>query len=148
MIRRMLALALALLQLPALTFAQEPDDIVGTWLTHDKDGRIKIVREPEGTYSGTVAWFIADGVENPHVLDVKNPDPTLRNQTRLGLRILYGFTFKKDTWIDGKVYDPTSGSTYKSRIQLDPKNPDVLILRGYIGVPLLGRSVRWTRVKE
>ena len=40
--------------------------------------------------------------------------------------------------------DPGSGSTYTCNIALD--GDDRLRLRGYVGIPLLGRTTTWTRV--
>lgn len=43
----------------------------------------------------------------------------------------------------GKVYDPESGNEYKAKMTLvDNKT---LKLRGYILIPLLGRTEVWTR---
>jgi len=46
---------------------------------------------------------------------------------------------------NGKAIDPSSGKTYNCFIELE--NPDKLKLRGYIGVPTIGRTQYWYRVK-
>ena len=46
-------------------------------------------------------------------------------------------------WNGGWVYDPESGSTYKAEMQLN--GPDVLKLRGFIGMSWFGRTETWTR---
>ncbi len=43
----------------------------------------------------------------------------------------------------GTIYDPGSGTTYWCRLTLDG---DRLLLRGYVGVPLFGRTTAWIRV--
>jgi uncharacterized protein (DUF2147 family) len=48
------------------------------------------------------------------------------------------------TWTDGSIYDPASGYTYRCQLSLDGN--DRLRLRGYVGVPLIGRTTTWTRV--
>jgi uncharacterized protein (DUF2147 family) len=45
----------------------------------------------------------------------------------------------------GKVLDPKNGKTYKCFIVLESKNK--LKIRGYIGLPLIGRTQYWYRVK-
>jgi uncharacterized protein (DUF2147 family) len=62
----------------------------------------------------------------------------------LGLVILRGFKFDEDNvWNDGKVYDPKSGNDYTAKLTLvDEKNLD---LRGYVLMPMFGRTSRWTR---
>ena len=77
--------------------------------------------------------------------DRNNPEPALRQRPVVGLEILHGLTPGADgTWTDGRIYDPGSGSTYTCNIVLD--GDDRLRLRGYIGIPLLGRTTTWTRV--
>ena len=48
------------------------------------------------------------------------------------------------TWVNGRIYDPASGSTYTCQLALD--GDDRARLRGYVGIPLLGRTTTWTRV--
>jgi uncharacterized protein (DUF2147 family) len=55
-----------------------------------------------------------------------------------------GFTFSGGTtWDKGRIYDPESGKTYKSKMTLAA--PNRLEIRGYVGIPLFGRSTTWTR---
>jgi len=51
---------------------------------------------------------------------------------------------RRPTWGNGCIYDPASGSTYTCLLTLD--GDDRLRLRGYVGLPLLGRTTAWTRV--
>ncbi len=58
-----------------------------------------------------------------------------------------GFRFDgEDRWIDGKIYDPNSGKTYRCII-ITVVDDNTLKLRGHVGVPLLGRTETWTRKK-
>jgi uncharacterized protein (DUF2147 family) len=47
-------------------------------------------------------------------------------------------------WTGGAIYDPASGNTYHCTLSLDGENR--LRLRGYVGVPLFGRTTTWIRV--
>jgi uncharacterized protein (DUF2147 family) len=49
-------------------------------------------------------------------------------------------------WNVGKLYDPKSGKEYKGRAKLEGENK--LVLRGYVLIPLFGRSETWTRAEE
>jgi uncharacterized protein (DUF2147 family) len=85
-----------------------------------------------------------DGQVGTSIIDRKNPDPALRSRPLIGLRILEGFTAEGyNTWGNGTCYDPISGKTYRGKIHQPA--PDRLELRGYIGIPLFGRSSVWTR---
>jgi uncharacterized protein (DUF2147 family) len=48
--------------------------------------------------------------------------------------------------VGGRVYDPESGKDYKGKLHLvDEKTLD---LRGYVLIPLFGRTETWTRVLD
>jgi hypothetical protein len=53
----------------------------------------------------------------------------------------FGFNSKK--WVDGRIYDPDNGKTYKCKMTL--KEGGILHVRGYIGISALGRTTIWTR---
>jgi len=80
----------------------------------------------------------------PAKVDVNNPEAGLRGRALCGLVVGTGFREGGDGRLSGgRLYDPTSGRTYAGVIAVDG---DVLRLRGYVGVPLLGRSETWQRV--
>jgi uncharacterized protein (DUF2147 family) len=62
----------------------------------------------------------------------------------LGLVLLKNFMAEsKNTWRNGTIYDPRSGKTYDCVLTL--KNSNTLDVRGYIGKPIFGKSVTFTR---
>ena len=80
------------------------------------------------------------------VVDQHNPNPAKRTTPICGLPLMGSLRQAKNNpgkWTDGWVYDPESGNTYKAEMQLS--GPDVLKLRGYIGISLFGRTETWTR---
>jgi uncharacterized protein (DUF2147 family) len=95
---------------------------------------------------GRVAWLRSPLDDDGCTLrDRQNPDPALRRRPIEGLEILRGLTPRADgTWANGRIYDPTTGHTYTCQLRLE--GDDRLELRGYLGIPLLGRTVTWTRV--
>ncbi len=122
----------------------DENDIVGTWLTGDGDGWVDVVRSGDGI-SGLVAGSPNDRPDRS-TIDDKNPDPALRDRELLGLELFSGFHFDgDDRWKGGTIYDPNSGKTYRCVITV--VNKDKLKVRGYIGIPMLGRTEIWTRKK-
>jgi len=119
------------------------DKIIGLWQTPARE-KVEIFKSA-GHYYGKLIWgnrmFESDGTSKK---DVHNPDPKLRTRPLQGLVILMDFAFKNDFWDDGKIYDYDGGQIYRSNINL--KN-DQLILHGYAGNDLFGKSVTWDRVK-
>jgi uncharacterized protein (DUF2147 family) len=117
--------------------------ILGRWVTQDKDGLIEIYLTAKGTVAGRIVGD-RSGTER---LDDKNPDPALRTRPLNGAVILQGFRYAGEgRWTDGTVYDPGSGKTYKCSLEL--KNANTLSVHGYIGLPVFGLSHLWTRKKE
>ena len=49
---------------------------------------------------------------------------------------------RKGRWRQGRIYDPENGKTYKCLMWLDDEE---LVIKGYIGVTVLGRKTRWRR---
>lgn len=123
-----------------------PDGCVGYWLNGDGRAKIQIYKSGN-TYSGKIVWLSKpnDKDGKPRV-DKQNPDTKLRNRTIVGLDILHSFVYDGDnTWIDGRIYDPENGKTYKCKMTL--KDYNTLDVRGYIGISLIGRTDTWKRVK-
>jgi len=134
--------AVAVMLLP---FAAWPatTDIEGRWLSGDGDGWITLQLVGESLV-GKIAGSPNDQPGDAPRYDDLNPDPALRDRPLKGMTILSGFTYDSDgRWVGGRIYDPNSGKTYKATIrQLDA---NTLVLRGYIGISLFGRSDTWTR---
>ena len=124
-----------------MAFAQtnDADRILGTYLSENKTGKVEVTKQ-NGKYIGTLVWTVVEGAK-----DEKNPDASLRKRTLKGVVILKDMTYDNGIWKNGTIYDPESGNTYKATIKL--KSDGNLTLRGYIGVPALGRNSIWTRTK-
>jgi uncharacterized protein (DUF2147 family) len=67
-----------------------------------------------------------------------------KNKPVLGLVIIKGLKRKGDFYEGGKVTDPKNGKSYHCKMNLEGK--DKLIVRGYIGISLFGRSQTWFRI--
>lgn len=67
-----------------------------------------------------------------------------KNQIVLGLVFLRNFHPEGDDWVDGTALDPWNGKVYSGKVWTEGK--DVLHLRGFILISLLGRTERWVRI--
>jgi uncharacterized protein (DUF2147 family) len=134
--------------LPICSIASDfkADDILGTWLSEKKDGVIKISKDDKSFRGHLIAFKKKEEDLGKIVLDVNNPDEKLQKRKLRGIEMFWGFHFDDDEWSGGKIYDPVSGKTYKSYMSLEDK--DTLNLRGYVGIPLFGRTSVWTRIKK
>ncbi len=134
----------------------QADAILGTWLTgaEGKELAKAIISREDGEYVGRIVWLEypefregdEPGMEGKPKVDLKNPDPDLRSRPVLGMMILSGFRFKpgkKWPWTAGTIYDPENGHTYSARMRLEEN--DTLRIKGFVLIPLFGRSTIWTR---
>jgi uncharacterized protein (DUF2147 family) len=115
-----------------------PESVLGTWLVVKEDAKVTIYK-CDDKFCGKITWL-----KTPEDLDTKNPNPAKRSNKILGMNILWGFSFNQGQWVGGRIYDPDSGKTYRCKMWL--KSDDKLNLKGYVGIPLFGRSEIWTRV--
>jgi len=120
--------------------------VVGLWLTQNGDSKVTISKDSNGKFSGEITWLKEPNRNGKPKLDDKNPDASLQSRPVLGLVILSGFNYEKDDkeWIDGKIYDPKEGKTYKCLMWFE-EDSNVLHVKGYIGFSLIGKQVIWTR---
>ena len=117
----------------------------GTWINGDGDGLIA-VRVEGARISATILGSSGDPVDRPKT-DVNNPDPMLRSRPLIGLELFEGFRYDGDgEWSGGTIYDPNNGKTYRCKLKL--VGPDMLKVRGFIGISLIGRSETWTRKSD
>ncbi|UTW62458.1 DUF2147 domain-containing protein [bacterium SCSIO 12741] len=123
---------------------QKADEILGVWETEDKDGKIEIF-SCGSTYCGKLLW--GKNIVNPDGTskkDVNNPDEALRSRDMVGATILTGLAFDGEEYEDGRIYNAEDGDTYKCYIWIEK---GVLHLRGYLGIPALGQTTKWSRIK-
>lgn len=117
--------------------------ILGEWLTAEGTSKIEIYKDGN-EFLGRISWLKEPERDGKPRVDDKNPDAAQRSRPLMGLTILRGFTYDGDNeWTGGKIYDPKSGNDYSAKMEL--VDDHTLHLRGYVLVPLFGRTETWTR---
>ncbi len=145
-----LVLALCLVGGTALCWAQSMT-LASDWKTiDDKTGKpkalIRIVEQTDGSYSGTVIRGLVPSADPNRVCTACRG--ALKDQKIIGMTILTGL--RKDgagSYSGGEIVDPDNGKTYHCKAWLI-EGGGRLKVRGYIGIPLLGRTQTWVREKE
>ena len=99
------------------------------------------IEEKDGEFLGTVI----------KVLSITDPEPLCercegaqRHQPIVGMTILRGLRREGDGYGSGTILDPDEGRTYRCRALLI-EGGRKLELRGYVGLPLFGRTQVWLR---
>lgn len=134
------------LSLPLWTSAQvSAGDVCGKWITEEGKSVVEIY-EQDGKYYGKILWLKdANGDDGLPMKDKENPDPKLKSREIKGMVFMSGFVFNGKYWDNGSVYDPESGNSYSGNMKL--RTHDILDLRGYMGISMLGRTATWVRKK-
>lgn len=139
-------IATALFTLPVAAWAQNTSP-AGTWKTiDDKTGKPKAlvrITEEQGILTGKIEKLFrpADQDQNPKCV---NCSDTRKDQPIIGMTMLSGLKKDGNEYTGGEILDPQDGKTYKSKAKLTD-NGNKLEVRGYIGVPMLGRTQTWQR---
>lgn len=149
---------LAITLFPSSSNGSDPQEsVLGLWVSAPSDNGLAHieVKEIDGELVGDVIWLekplfeAADGADLAGLAktDRNNPKASLREVPIVGLRILWGMKPSgPNTWEGGTIYDPENGKTYKSKMAFAA--PDRIKMRGFIGIPLLGRTTEWKRVQR
>ena len=138
---------LILLALCGAASAQGAASPVGLWRTID---------DKTGKESGAVRIFDSGGALYGRIERITDParaglscikcSDDRKDKPLIGLDIMRGLKRDGEVWDGGTILDPETGSSYKSSVRLDDGGQK-LVVRGYLGVSLLGRSQTWIRAQ-
>jgi uncharacterized protein (DUF2147 family) len=153
--RKYLLLGLLIVLSIQTVFSATANDMsspVGAWKTvDDVTGRvlaiIQIAQLPDGSLAGTlIKTFPLKSDTETHICSLCDKKDPRYNKPYLGMTILTGFKYsgKGTLWTDGNVLDPKRGSVYRCQLRVVDGGKK-LNVRGYIGIPLLGRTQTWLR---
>jgi uncharacterized protein (DUF2147 family) len=137
--------ALGLLLLTGSAFADGSP--VGLWKNiDDVSGKPKAlvrISESDGVLQGKIEKLFRpeDQDQNPKCVKCEGAN---KDQPILGLMFMWGLKKDGDEYAGGEILDPDNGKVYKSKLKLADDGKK-LTVRGYIGIPILGRSQTWIR---
>jgi uncharacterized protein (DUF2147 family) len=143
-------LAICAVLQPSAVLAGAPDSSsaaspFGLWKTIDdntgKPRGVVRVYEQGGELFGKLEQSFTPGAESRvcHVCQDERHD-----QPMIGLLIIRHMKPDGDAWSGGDILDPDTGKVYRCRLHL-ANGGSQLVVRGFIGFSLLGRSQTWLR---
>lgn len=118
------------------------------WCLAACEWRIRFEIAPCGDLlCGKLVWFRwPNDAQGQPLNDLKNPDPALRGRPLLGLTVLSGLRpVGEGKWENGIIYNPDDGKTYHAQASF--KDNDTLRVRAYVVLPLLGKTLIWSRMR-
>jgi len=126
-------------------YTADPASPIGLWKTiDDKTGKptgLIRIYEHDGKYFGKLEESFKPGAEH-RVCAVCTDER--KDQPIIGLSIIRNLQHEDNEYTGGDILDPESGSVYRCKIHLE-QDGTRLVVRGFIGFSLLGRSQTWQR---
>lgn len=131
-----------------LAWSADLQSAAGYWQT---------ISEHSGRPTGVVQIYAVGGELRGKVLEVVpdpggNADPVcdrcdgaFKNRRIIGMEFLWGMQPAHGAWRNGRILDPDNGSIYRASMELTDGGSRLKV-RGYVGIPLLGRSQIWRRL--
>ena len=120
---------------------------LGTWATEEGKSHVTIMA-CEDKLCGTIVWLRepltkAGKPKN----DANNPEDALKTRPIIGLPLLAGFVpgDEINVWENGTIYNPEDGELYSCVLTL--LDAGTLKVRGFVGLPLFGKTQIWNRVQ-
>lgn len=145
--RRLVTLSLAASAFAAAGAMAQDASPVGVWKTiDDETGKPKsLVRitENNGELRGRIEKLFREPGEDQNP-KCEKCEGTLKDQPIIGMTILTGMKKDGSEYNGGQILDPNNGKVYKSKMAV-VEGGKKLDVRGYIGVPMLGRTQTWVR---
>jgi uncharacterized protein (DUF2147 family) len=122
---------------------------IGLWKSIDENSRetaVVRIAERDGVLVGEIVEIL-DPEAKPDALCVPCTDDR-KDAPILGLAIIRDVKPGGGTegpWDGGEILDPKNGKVYKLRLSLAERGRHLLV-RGYVGRPMFGRTQVWHRV--
>jgi hypothetical protein len=153
--RTLSALTLSVLAFLALSAGATPAGAdltpVGLWQSVDQDTKQPngwfLITDHGGVYDGFIAKMFLQPGQDLKVVCSRCKDDR-RDKPWLGLEIIRGMKAAGDNKYEGgTILDPRDGNVYDAEMTLSPDG-QTLVVRGYLGISLLGRNQYWTRLPD
>jgi uncharacterized protein (DUF2147 family) len=130
------------------TVRAEHGGVMQTWYTLENKSKVQIYKCGE-KICGKFIWLKEPTTEEGKPkIDINNEDEDARGKPIIGLVMLNDFVEDAQTahaWTGGTIYDPENGKTYSSNMTLN--DDGTLTVRGYVGLPIFGRSQEWLKAE-
>ena len=124
--------------------AQASDDATGTWRMSNGKVTVRVIPCGAGLCGRVVALKKPRDSEGHLKVDVKNPNPALRQRPVVGITILSNMKASGTGRWSGTIYNPDDGRTYSSSMQL--VGPSTMKVNGCVA-GVLCKSLKFIRIQ-
>ena len=122
--------------------------VLGKWKTYDifdknrEEAIVEIFQDKDG-----LSIKILEIIPEEHKNDLCTKcSGSRKDQPILGMVILRDAKLLDNVWQGAKILNAKNGNEYGCHFSLE--TPDLLRVRGFIGYPIFGKTLYWTRINE
>ncbi len=122
----------------------------GFWQSTYDDGRPSgwfHFTDHDGVYEGRLVKMFPKEGETTLVKTCSKCEGDRKDAPMLGLLIVWAMKHHGLKYEDGKILDPRDGTVYNAQMEVTPDGQKLLV-RGYLGISLLGQTKTWTRLPD